>query len=69
MKATPIYPLETLQGSITKDHYCRMLKGKLIIQRRPNRTGHIPTPSESANQQLFASRYRVRTAACSKGDH
>jgi len=69
MKATPIYPFTALHGSITKDHYCRILNGKLIVQRRPNRTGHIPTPSESANQQFFASRYRVRTSTCPKGDH
>jgi len=60
MKATPIYPIESMHGNLTPGYYCRMLNGRLIIQRKPCRRGHVPTPCEAANQRLFAAQYRVK---------
>jgi len=73
MTATPICPIETMHGSLTPNFYCRMVNGQLIIQRKPNRKGHIPTPNEAANQQRFAALYRVpkryETYGRPHGDH
>jgi len=73
MTATPIYPIETMRGSLTSNYYCRMFNGHLIIQRKPNRKGHIPTSREAANQQHFAALYRVpkhpKTYGRPHGDH
>ena len=38
MKAEAIYPIDSLHGNISPDHYARVLNGQLIIQRRPKRT-------------------------------
>jgi len=54
MKATAMYPLSALHGSITPDHYCRMLNGKLIVQRKPRQT----SPRQQAMRQAFAETYR-----------
>lgn len=62
MKAEPIYPIHALHGRITKHYYCRQQNGRLIIQRCPNRSGHVPTAKEAANRQLFAARYRVKSS-------
>ena len=31
------YPIETLRGNLTKEHYARVQYGKVVIQRRPKR--------------------------------
>ena len=31
------YPIESLRGNLTKEHYARVQYGKVVIQRRPKR--------------------------------
>ena len=38
--------------------YIRKLHGKYILQRCPNRKGHVPTEKEKANQQRFIEQWR-----------
>jgi len=59
MKATAVYPLSALHGSITPDHYCRILKGKLIVQRKPKRD-KAPTERQLAARREFAERQKQR---------
>ena len=61
MIAELIIPIETLRGKLRKDgYYFRMYKGKQIVQRCPNRNGHVKTEAEQANQERFAERYRKK---------
>ena len=55
-------PIEGVRGKIRwKDgFYIRKLYGKYVVQRCPNRKGHVPTEKERKNQQQFAERYAVR---------
>jgi hypothetical protein len=64
MIAEVIIPIETLRGQLRKDgYYFRMYKGKQIVQRCPNRSGHVKTDSEKANQERFIERYRKKRDA------
>ena len=64
MKADLILPIDSLRGMLRKDgYYFRMYRGKQIIQRCPNRSGHVKTESEKANQERFAERYRKKKDA------
>lgn len=59
MIAELIIPIETLKGQLRKDgYYFRMYKDKQIVQRCPNRKGHVKTPKEKENQDLFTAKYR-----------
>ena len=59
MKAELIIPLEALKGALRKDgYYFRMYRGTQVVQRCPNRKGHVKTAGELANQQRFVERYR-----------
>ena len=40
--------------------YIRKIHGKYILQRCPNRKGHVPTEKEKENQRRFAERYASR---------
>lgn len=53
------YPIliDWLKGNIGDGYYCRLYRGKTIIQRRPDRSDHVKTEAEAANQQRFADRY------------
>ena len=63
MIAELIIPIETLKGQLRKDgFYFRMYKGKQIVQRCPNRQGHVKTPNEQANQERFIEKYRKKKA-------
>ena len=42
--------------------YIRRLYGKYILQRCPNRKGHVATPEEKANQQRFIRDWRKSKA-------
>ena len=58
MIAEVIIPIETLRGQLKKDgYYFRMYKGKQIVQRCPNREGHVKTAAEAMNQERFIERY------------
>ena len=61
MKAELIIPLACLRGKLRNDgYYFRLYRGQQIVQRCPNRSNHIKTPAEAANQQRFASLYAGR---------
>ena len=63
MKVELIIPIETLKGVLRKDgFYFRMYKDKQIVQKCPNRSGHVKTPAEVANQQRFAATWGQRYA-------
>ena len=53
-------PVEGVRGKIRLEYgfYVRKMYGKYILQRCPNRKGHVPTPREKANQQRFIQQYR-----------
>ena len=50
------YPLETLRGILTKDHYARVQYGKVVIQRRPKRE-KPPTEAQKRAREAFAKKY------------
>ena len=57
--ATLIRLFSELRGTL-KSHdavYARMLNGHCIIQRKPDRSAHIPTPAETANRRRFGQLY------------
>ena len=59
MIAELIIPIETLKGQLRKDgYYFRMYKGKQIVQRCPNRKGHVKKEGEAENQRRFIGKYR-----------
>ena len=60
MKVVPILPIETFYGKLNergKYYFRRSRKGIVYACLCPDRTGHIKTPTESANQKRFAARY------------
>jgi len=55
MKVGLIVPIEWLKGRLRQDgYYFRMYRGQQIVQRCPDRTGHVKTAGEAANQRRFA---------------
>ena len=59
MKAELILPIESLRGTLRNDGYFfRIVNGKQIVQRCPNRSGYKPKPREIATRDLFAIRTR-----------
>lgn len=54
-----MYPFAIVRGNLgdTGKLYCRMMHGKCIIQHKPNRKNHTPTPAEQANRESFGARY------------
>ena len=61
-----IIPIEALKGQLRKDgYYYRTWKGKQIVQRCPNRKGHVKTAAEAMNQERFIEKYRKKK---SKGE-
>jgi len=58
MKAELIIPIDSLRGKLENDgYYFRMYKGMQIVQRCPDRSKHVKTEAEAANQRMFAARY------------
>ena len=53
-------PIEGIRGKIRLEDgfYIRKLHGKYVVQRCPNRKGHVATPAEKENQQRFIQQYR-----------
>lgn len=61
MKAELIIPIEGLHGKLRDDgFYFRKYRGQQIVQRCPDRSGHIKTAKEAENQKRFAERYAGR---------
>jgi hypothetical protein len=50
------YPIETLRGNFTKEHYARVQYGKTVIQRRPKRD-KPPTEAQIKARKAFAEKY------------
>ena len=60
MKVTPIILIESLIGKVNmqSEYYIRRSRtGKLYSCRCPDRSKHVKTPAEAANQQAFAAKY------------
>ena len=58
MKVTLLEPIETIRGTVERGkYYFRMYKGIQIVQRCPDRSRHVKTAAEKANQQRFARQY------------
>ncbi len=55
-------PVESVRGKIRigRGFYVKKMYGKYVLQRCPNRKGHIPTDKEKANQQKFIKRWKKR---------
>lgn len=55
-------PVESVRGKIRigSGFYVKKMYGKYVLQRCPNRKGHIPTDKEKANQQKFIKRWKKR---------
>lgn len=55
-------PIESVRGKIRigKGFYVKKMYGKYVLQRCPNRKGHIPTEKEKENQQKFIKKWRKR---------
>lgn len=53
-------PVEGIRGKIRLEDgfYIRKLHGKYVVQRCPNRTGHVATEKEKENRQRFIQQYR-----------
>ena len=53
-------PVEGVRGKIRLEDgfYIRKLHGKYVVQRCPNRKGHVATEKERENQQRFIQLYR-----------
>lgn len=53
-------PIAAIRGALSlgSHYYARMLNGQCVIQRKPNRSNHVPTQAEIDNQQSFIARYR-----------
>ena len=60
MKVTPIILIDLLTGKVNQraGYYIRRSKnGKLFSCKCPDRSKHVPTPAEKANQIRFANTY------------
>lgn len=58
MKAELILPIDNLRGKLENDrYYFRLYKGVQIVQRCPDRSKHVKTEAEAANQKRFAAKY------------
>lgn len=58
MITTLEFPIKSLVGSLDNRYYIRrMPSGKQVIQRKPNRSNHVPTPAEAANRLRFKLNY------------
>jgi hypothetical protein len=53
-------PVYGVSGKIRLEDgfYIRKVYGHYVVQRCPNRKGHVPTPREKANQEQFIQQYK-----------
>ena len=64
-----IIPIESLRGKLRKDgYYFRLYRGQQIVQKCPNREGHVKTEAEAANQRRFAAQYAGPTRPPHRGE-
>lgn len=61
MKVELIIPIEGLHGKLRRDgYYFRIYRGQQIVQKCPNREGHVKTEAEAENQHRFATTWGKR---------
>ena len=61
MKVELIIPIEGLKGKLRQDgFYFRMYRGQQIVQKCPDRSDHVKTVNEAANQHRFAAEWGQR---------
>ena len=61
MKVELIIPIECLRGKLRQDgFYFRKYRGQQVVQKCPDRKGHVKTEAETANQQRFIEKYRKK---------
>ena len=64
MKVELIIPIDSLRGKLREDgFYFRKYRGQQIVQKCPNRSRHVKTESEAANQRRFAAQYAGKRRA------
>ena len=56
MKATCVLPIATIRGLIGKEYYARVVRGKVVVQRRPHYK-KAPTEAQQKARKQFAERY------------
>ena len=58
MKVELIIPIDSLRGKLRQDgFYFRKYRGQQIVQKCPDRSKHVKTEDETANQRRFATKY------------
>ena len=56
MLAEPVYPIQSLRGTLIKGgYYFRLYRGRQIVQRCP--TGWKDTPDRKAARERFTEKY------------
>ena len=61
MKVELIIPIESLKGKLRQDgFYFRKYRGQQIVQKCPDRSKHVKTEDEAANQRRFAAEKETR---------
>ena len=52
-------PIAAIRGALSlgSHYYARMLNGQCIIQRKPDRSNHIPSSAQLAAQQSFGTKF------------
>ena len=56
MKVELIIPIDSLRGKLRQDgFYFRKYRGQQIVQKCPDRSKHVKTEDEAANQRRFAA--------------
>ena len=61
MEAKLIDLFDGLTGKIGNGYYLRKMGDKVILQKCPDRSGHVKTEKEIANQKRFAEKYGKRS--------
>ena len=61
MKVELIIPIEVLRGKLRGDgYYFRRYRGQQIVQKCPDRSGHVKTQAEAENQKRFGATWGQR---------
>ena len=62
MKVELIIPIEGLHGKLRRDgYYFRKYRGQQIVQKCPNREGHVKTEAEAANEPPAGKQPKARS--------
>ena len=62
-----IIPIEGLRGKLRQDgFYFRKYRGQQIVQKCPDRSKHVKTANEAANQERFAATRTMQSIRVAK---